>query len=203
MIPNLLWIIPLNRADSEFYKLIGRTPWNGMAEHPSKYMAKQSRPESDHQLQEPSHMKSDGVDAWLQHWLKLQKRNKHPLILKDNSDKIPSNPTSSSKQKRKAKAFTPQSTDDNTSDEEPAEVLTMAMKNPPMGLTMTMRNPLMTMGKPLREVTMTMINPTLITMGITLPTCTHYHRSVHQKRGSLVVNSLPCCPRMRIIRVCC
>ena len=92
-----------------------------MAEHLSKYMAKQSRPESNHQLQEPSHMKSDGVDAWLQHWLKLQKRNKHPLILKDNSDKIPSNPTSSSKQKQKAKASTPQSTNDNTSDEEPAD----------------------------------------------------------------------------------
>jgi hypothetical protein len=121
IIPNLLWIILLNQADSDFYKLIGHTPWNGMAEHPSKYMAKQSRPESNHQLQEPSHMKSDGVDAWLQHWLKLQKRNKHPLILKDNSDKIPSNPKLLSKQKRKAKASTPQSTDDTTSDEEPTD----------------------------------------------------------------------------------
>ena len=33
-------------------------------------------------------MKSDGVDAWLKHWLKLQKKNKHPLVLKRPSDEI-------------------------------------------------------------------------------------------------------------------
>jgi hypothetical protein len=90
-----------------------------MAEHPSKYVAKKSRPHSDHQLQEPSHMKSDGVDAWLQHWLKLQKRNKRPLILKDGSDEIHPNPTSSSKGKGKGKgkASSAQSATDDSSDE--------------------------------------------------------------------------------------
>ena len=33
-------------------------------------------------------MKSNGVDAWLKHWLKLQKKNKCPLVLKRPSDKI-------------------------------------------------------------------------------------------------------------------
>jgi hypothetical protein len=32
-------------------------------------------------------MKSEGVDLWLRHWLRLQKRNKYPLVLKDRSDK--------------------------------------------------------------------------------------------------------------------
>jgi hypothetical protein len=32
-------------------------------------------------------MKSKGVDLWLRHWLRLQKRNKYPLVLKDRSDK--------------------------------------------------------------------------------------------------------------------
>ena len=31
-------------------------------------------------------MKSDGVDSWLRHWLKLQKKNKCPLVLKEHSD---------------------------------------------------------------------------------------------------------------------
>ena len=32
-------------------------------------------------------MKLDGVDTWLQHWLKLQKNKKWPLVLKDPVDK--------------------------------------------------------------------------------------------------------------------
>jgi len=32
-------------------------------------------------------MKSNGVDAWLQHWLKMQKKGKRPLVLKDSSDR--------------------------------------------------------------------------------------------------------------------
>ena len=31
-------------------------------------------------------MKSDGVDAWLKHWIKLQKKNKRPLVLKCPTD---------------------------------------------------------------------------------------------------------------------
>lgn len=33
------------------------------------------------------YMMSNGVDTWLKHWLKLQKKNKHPLILKGPSEK--------------------------------------------------------------------------------------------------------------------
>jgi len=33
-------------------------------------------------------MKLDGIDAWLKHWLKLQKKKKRPLELKDPSHKI-------------------------------------------------------------------------------------------------------------------
>lgn len=61
-------------------------------------------------------MKSDGVDAWLKHWLTLQKRNKRPLILKDGSDEAHPNPKSSSK--RKGKASKAQATNDDESDEE-------------------------------------------------------------------------------------
>src|ERR1700676_2648197 len=105
----------LNHHYADFYKLTGRPPWTGIADHPSQYIAKKSRPDSDHQLQEPSHMKSDGVDAWLKHWLKLQKRNKRPLILKDGSDGTHPKPTSSSK--HKGKATKAQLTDDDESDE--------------------------------------------------------------------------------------
>ena len=31
-------------------------------------------------------MKSDVVDCWIGHWLKIQKKNKHPLVLKNGSD---------------------------------------------------------------------------------------------------------------------
>ena len=51
------------------------------------HLSKRSRPDSDHKLEEPSHMKSVGIDAWLQHWLKLQKKSRRPLVLKDPMDK--------------------------------------------------------------------------------------------------------------------
>ena len=31
-------------------------------------------------------MKSDAVNSWIGHWLKIQKKNKHPLVLKNGSD---------------------------------------------------------------------------------------------------------------------
>jgi len=34
-------------------------------------------------------MKSDAVDAWLKHWLKLQRKDKRPLELKGPADKSP------------------------------------------------------------------------------------------------------------------
>jgi hypothetical protein len=50
-------------------------------------MKKRSRPDSDYKLEEPSHMKSSAIDAWLQHWLQIQKKGKRPLVLKASSDK--------------------------------------------------------------------------------------------------------------------
>jgi hypothetical protein len=32
---------------------------------------------------EPSHMKAEGVDNWLKHWLKMQNKKKRPLTLKN------------------------------------------------------------------------------------------------------------------------
>ena len=32
-------------------------------------------------------MKSNGVDAWLKHWLKMQKKGSRPLVLKDGLNK--------------------------------------------------------------------------------------------------------------------
>ena len=73
---------------SGYYKLSGRTPWMDIVDNPSNHLSKWSQPDTDHNLQEPLHMKSDGVDIWLKHWLKLQKKNKHPLVLKGLLDNI-------------------------------------------------------------------------------------------------------------------
>ena len=48
-------------------------------------------------------MKSDGVDAWLKHWLKLQNKNKRPLVLKGPADQTPEvGPKSKNLSKRRA-----------------------------------------------------------------------------------------------------
>ena len=56
-------------------------------------------------------MKVDAVDAWLKHWLWLQKKGKHPLVLKkaseEGNDKSPTPqtaPSRSTKQKGKQQA---------------------------------------------------------------------------------------------------
>ena len=49
-------------------------------------------------------MKSDSVDAWLKHWIKLQKKNKRPLVLKRPMDKtlgMPPSTAITSKSKKK------------------------------------------------------------------------------------------------------
>ena len=71
-----------------YYKLGGQIPRTDIADNSSHHLSKRSQADSDHRLEEPSHMKSDGVDAWLKHWLKLQKKNKRPLVLKRPSDEI-------------------------------------------------------------------------------------------------------------------
>src|SRR6202042_2517223 len=86
-----------------FYKPTTPIPWNDIAENLSHHLSKKSQPDSDHKLEEPSHMKSDGVDAWLRHWLKLQKKGQRPLVLKDPTDKSSEpHPKSRTVTKRKA-----------------------------------------------------------------------------------------------------
>ena len=62
-------------------------------------------------------MKADAVDAWLKHWLRLQKKGKRPLVLKkaseEGNDKSPTPQTAPSKStKRKGKQRAHQSDDD-------------------------------------------------------------------------------------------
>jgi hypothetical protein len=78
---------------SGYFQLNGRIPWTDIADNPSRYMNKRSRPHSDHKLIEPSHMKAQGVDDWLKHWLKLQTKGKRPLTLKDPSEGQATSPT--------------------------------------------------------------------------------------------------------------
>jgi hypothetical protein len=66
------------------------------------HLSKRSWADSNHKLEEPSHMKSKGVDALLKHWLKLQKKSKCPLVLRgpaDQSPKLRQGPNNVSKQK--------------------------------------------------------------------------------------------------------
>lgn len=92
----------LMECNVEFYRLNGRIPWAGIEESPSEYISRKSRPDSDHKLQEPSHMKAEGVDEWLRHWLKLQRRNKRPLSLKGGIDIATSDQGSKSRDKGKS-----------------------------------------------------------------------------------------------------
>lgn len=48
-------------------------------------------------------MKTDAVDAWLKHWLKLQKKNKRPLVLRGPADGTPEVPSKSKKSKNVSK----------------------------------------------------------------------------------------------------
>ena len=82
-----VWQLYFN-ITSGYSKLSGRTPWTDIADNLSNHLSKWSQPDTDHNFQEPLHMKSNGVDIWLKHWLKLQKKNKHPLMLKGPSDNV-------------------------------------------------------------------------------------------------------------------
>src|SRR5258706_9456641 len=66
-----------------FQRFHGRIPWTDIGENPLDHLASRSRPDSNCRLEEPSHMKSDSIDCWLTHWLKLQNRGKRPLVVKD------------------------------------------------------------------------------------------------------------------------
>lgn len=103
IIPNVLQNLSDEYHTTAFYKLTGRIPWHNIAENPSHHLSKKSQPDSDHKLQDPSHMKSDGVDAWLRHWLKLQKKGRRPLVLRDPTDRSSERiPKSKAATKRKA-----------------------------------------------------------------------------------------------------
>ena len=60
----------------------------GISQNPSFHLSKKSQPDSDWRLEEPSQMKSDAIDCWLNHWLQLQKKGKQPLVLKDGSGRL-------------------------------------------------------------------------------------------------------------------
>lgn len=88
IIPKVLPNLSDEYHTTAFYKLTGHIPWHDIAENPSHHLSKKSQPDSDHKLQDPSHMKSDGIDAWLRHWLKLQRKGRHPLVLRDPTDRL-------------------------------------------------------------------------------------------------------------------
>ena len=65
-------------------------------------------------------MKSMGINTWLGHWLRLQKKGKWPLVLKKTSDQLSDTPAKSlGKGKKKAMYIDTDETDkENQSDEE-------------------------------------------------------------------------------------
>ena len=65
-------------------------------------------------------MKSMGVNTWLGHWLRLQKKGKQPLVLKKTSDRLSNTPAKSlGKGKKKATYIETDEMDkENQSDEE-------------------------------------------------------------------------------------
>ena len=65
IIPNILPTLSDKYNTTAFYKLTGHIPWLDITENLLHHLSKKSQPDSDHKLEEPSHMKSDGVDAWL------------------------------------------------------------------------------------------------------------------------------------------
>ncbi len=80
---NPFYVAMDDNHNTGFHNINGRIPWTDIAENPSHHLAKKSRPELDFKLEEPSHMTSKGVDCWLRHWLKIQKKGEHPLVLRD------------------------------------------------------------------------------------------------------------------------
>ena len=104
-----------------FYELNGRIPWADIEENPSNHLKKHSRPHTDHKLEEPSHMKSDAVDTWLGHWLKIQKKGRRPLVLKNVSDGTSDRKANPIAPKRKGKKGKDRYVEPNDSDDEDAD----------------------------------------------------------------------------------
>ena len=65
IIPNVFPTLTDHYDTTAFYKLTGRILWLDIAENLSHHLSKKSQPDSDHKLEEPSHMKLDGINAWL------------------------------------------------------------------------------------------------------------------------------------------
>ena len=63
-----------------------------IVDYPALHLSKMSQPDANWRLEEPSWMRSDAIDCWLNHWLKLQKLGKHPLVLKDGSGNLSDQP---------------------------------------------------------------------------------------------------------------
>jgi hypothetical protein len=106
-----------------YFDLHGRIPWTDIADRPSHHLDERSRPDSDHKLMEPSHMKAEGVDDWLKHWLKMQNKKKRPLTLKKPSE-APSDQlkvlslSSRGKGKGKARAVSLSSSDEESDEDD-------------------------------------------------------------------------------------
>jgi hypothetical protein len=105
-----------------FYKLNGHIPWANIAENPSNHLKKHSRPHTNHKLEEPSHMKSNAVDTWLGHWLKIQKKDRRPLVLKNVSDGTSDKKTNTIAPKQKGNKGKDRYVEPNDSDDEDADV---------------------------------------------------------------------------------
>ena len=71
-----------------FQNLQGRIPWSDITDHPGHHLTKKSKPDADWRLEELSRMKSDAIDAWLSHWLKMQKLGRRPLVLRDGTGNL-------------------------------------------------------------------------------------------------------------------
>jgi hypothetical protein len=81
-------------------------------------------------------MKSDGVDAWLRHWLKLQKKGRRPLVLRDPTDRSSERiPKLKAVTKRKASQGKAQYIETNESDDQDIgnESESEESKEPPRG----------------------------------------------------------------------
>lgn len=125
-----------NYYDTGYYELTGRIPWGDIAENPSHYLSKRSRPDTDYKLEDPSHMKSKAVDAWLQHWLKMQRKDRRPLVLKDGSNKpseLADPPIVSRRKGKQSKARYIEAGDDN----EEKEVTVVSLPTSPHSVAPT------------------------------------------------------------------
>jgi hypothetical protein len=101
---------------TEYYNRLGCIPWAKIAENPDQFLSKNSRPQSDHTLQEPSRMTEATVNKWLEHWVARQGRGRLPLILIDPSTSSVSKDVSKGSNKKGKKRIEWVDPDDDADD---------------------------------------------------------------------------------------